>query len=120
VSELKYHTFDLIELYRHAIDRVPLAITLLSPDGEIVLYNEESAKILDRKPEYIGTNVRDCHRKVESIQTIDTMLEDFAGGKTEPYYYESDEPDRTLCVTIVPLRSNGELLGFLQTVTLKP
>ncbi|MGD8982642.1 MAG: PAS domain-containing protein [Desulfobacteraceae bacterium] len=56
------------------LDQIAAAITVIDLEGCMLYYNEYSAQVLDRKPEYLGKNVRFCHEKQESNDRIDRML----------------------------------------------
>ncbi len=49
------------------LEKVPAGITVIDQEGHILYYNEYCSNFVDRKPEYIGKNIRFCHKKVESI-----------------------------------------------------
>ena len=74
---------------RSVLDQIPVGITVTDLDGKILYYNEYSAQIVDRKPEYIGMDIRSCHKKPESIEKIDMIFSEMKAGKRENYYYES-------------------------------
>ena len=101
------------------LDNLPLGITLVDPDGIITYYNEFAARELDRKPEYIGRDVREYHRKDKSIAAIDRLLREFKDGRDEIYVYEGSRNGNRIKVTIGPLRSGGRFLGCIHTVALE-
>jgi DUF438 domain-containing protein len=80
---------------------------------------EYSALIVDRKPEYIGMDIRSCHKKPESIVKIDTIFAEMKAGKRENYSYESKRKDKVLSVTISPYKCLGELIGFIHSFVVK-
>ncbi|MBI5593130.1 MAG: PAS domain-containing protein [Deltaproteobacteria bacterium] len=104
---------------RSVLDQIPVGITVTDLDGRILYYNESCARIVDRKPEYIGKDIRSCHKKSESITKIDTLLSEIKNGKRENYCYESRRKDKVLSVTISPYKSLGELIGFIQSIVVK-
>ena len=71
------HDIDL----RSVLEQIPVGITVTDLDGKILYFNEYSAQIVDRKPEYIGMDIRSCHKKPESIVKIDTILSEWKAGK---------------------------------------
>lgn len=101
------------------LDRLPVGITVIDPEGRMLYYNEYSSQILDRKPEYLGKDVRACHEKSESKTKIDRMLQEFKQGKREEFYYETVRYGNTIGVTFTPLEADGWLFGCVQSVTLK-
>lgn len=76
---------------RSILDQIPdgITVTVTDLEGKILYFNEYSAQIVDRKPEYIGKDIRSCHKKPESIEKIDTILSEIKDGKLENYSYES-------------------------------
>jgi PAS domain S-box-containing protein len=109
------HDIDL----RSILNQLPVGITVTDLDGIIRYYNEYSAQIVDRKPEYIGMDIRFCHKKPESIDKIDTILSEIKDGKRKNYSYESKRKDKFLSVTISPYKINGELTGFIHSIVVK-
>ena len=101
------------------IDKIPVAITVIDLKGNILLYNEYSSQILDRKPEYLGTDIRNCHQKSDSIDKIDNMLAEFKTGTSEDFYYETIRYERHIAVTLSRFEVDGELIGCIQSVTVK-
>ena len=61
------------------LDQAPVAITVVDLEGRVLFYNDYSSRVLDRKPEYLGTDVRNCHQKTASNDRIDRMLAEFKG-----------------------------------------
>jgi PAS domain S-box-containing protein len=104
---------------RFVLDQIPVGITVTDLDGRILYFNEYSAQIVDRKPEYIGMDIRSCHKKAESIHKIDVIFSEMKEGKRKNYYYESKRKEKVLCVTISPYEMNGKLIGFIQSIVIK-
>jgi DUF438 domain-containing protein len=110
---------DVAELIPLALDIAPVAVTIFSTSGEILYYNEFAPTLLDRKPEYIGRDIRSCHLEKSSIEKIDRILEEFKQGGTRSFQYEGERKGRLLTVTISPLRKDGELLACVHMVAVK-
>jgi hypothetical protein len=53
---------QLGELVNFAMDCMGAAVTIIDTNGTLLYYNQHSAKVLDRKPEYIGTDSLLCNR----------------------------------------------------------
>jgi DUF438 domain-containing protein len=98
------------------LDKIPVAVTVIDLDGHILYYNAYSSKVLDRKPEYLGRDVRFCHQKPESNAKIDRMLEEFKSGRRQEFYYEADRYGKRIAVTFAPLEIEGRLVGCIQSV----
>lgn len=101
------------------IDKIPVAITVIDLKGNILLYNKYSSQILDRKPEYLGTDIRNCHQKSDSIDKINNMLAEFNTGRSEDFYYETIRNEKHIAVTLSPFKVDGELVGCIQSATIK-
>ena len=54
---------QLRELVNLAMDCMGVAVTIIDAKGTLLHYNQHSAKILDRKPEYIGTDIHSHHKQ---------------------------------------------------------
>ena len=108
--------FDSTNLPLKMLDQIPVGVTVIDPQGMILYYNEYSTQILDRKPEYLGKDIRQCHKKPESIERIDRMLEEIKGGRKEAFQYEIIRKGRRLIVNNTPFLIDGRLFGCIQTV----
>jgi PAS domain S-box-containing protein len=105
--------------FRSVLDQIPVGITVTDLEGKIRYYNDYSAQIVDRKPEYIGMDIRSCHKKPESIIKIDTILSEMKEGRREIYCYESKRKDKDLSITISPYEQLGKLIGFIHSIVVK-
>ena len=101
------------------LDQLPVGITLIDLEGRILYYNAFCARIVDRKPAYIGRDIRSCHKDPASIDRIDRMLEDIRTGMRREATYDTLRNGQTLAVTVSPYRENGKLAGFLQSFVVK-
>ena len=101
------------------IDRIPVAITVIDLDGHILFYNDYASQELDRKPEYLDTDIRDCHQKPETNARIDAMLDEFKAGRREAFYYEAFRYGKSIAVTLSPFEVDGQLIGCILSVTIK-
>jgi DUF438 domain-containing protein len=113
------HNNQLGELVDLAMDCMQVAVTIIDTKGTLLYYNLHSTKILDRKPEYIGTDIHSHHKKADSNKKVALMLKEFEEGRKAPFYYEAKPYGKTICVTLAPLIKNGEFVGCVQTVRLK-
>jgi transcriptional regulator with PAS, ATPase and Fis domain len=55
---------QLKELINLVLDSIDVAVTIIDTKGTLLYYNQHSAKIVDRKPEYIGTDIHSHHKKL--------------------------------------------------------
>jgi DUF438 domain-containing protein len=96
-----------------------VAVTIIDTKGTLLYYNQQSAKILNRKPEYIGTDIHSHHKKADSNKKVDLMLKKFEEGRKDPFHYEAKPSGKVIFVTLSPIIKNGEFVGCVQTVRLK-
>lgn len=101
------------------LENLPVAVTVVDCDGRMLYFNRHAGRVLDRKPEYLGKDIRLCHQKPESNARIDRMMEAFRGGDQTPVYYEADRNGRRIAVAFVPWTVDGSLKGCIQTVIVK-
>ncbi|WP_314173982.1 PAS domain-containing protein [Streptomyces winkii] len=102
------------------IEQAGVGVTVLDRDGVVLYYNAWAAEHLDRKPEYIGEDVRRRHRRAVTNPRFDAMTALFENGRTEPVRYVARPYGKTtILVTVSPVRVGGELVGFSQIVLLK-
>ena len=102
-----------------AMDCMGVAVTIIDKKGTLLYYNPHSAKILERKPDYIGTDIHSHHKKADSNKKVDLMLKEFEAGRKEPFHYEAKPYGKIIFVTLSPIIKNGEFVGCVQTVRLK-
>lgn len=113
------HPEDLRELVSLGVECMAVAITIIDPQGILLYYNREAARILDRKPEYIGKDIHTHHKKPASNEKLDQMLREFREGRTEPFHYEARPYGQTIEVTLSPILKDGAFIGCVQSVRLK-
>ena len=109
----------LKELIGLAMECMGVAVTIIDMKGTLLYYNQQAAKSLDRKPDYIGKDVHSHHMKSNSNKILDGMLQDFQKGRTEPFHYEAKPYGKTILVTLSPILEGGKSVGCAQSVQLK-
>lgn len=102
-----------------AMECMGVAVTIISPQGTLLYYNRYAAKILDRKPEFIGKDVRSHHKNAASNKKLDLMLKEFEKGRTAPFHYGARPYGKAIIVTLAPILKDGEFVGCVQSVMLK-
>jgi sensor histidine kinase regulating citrate/malate metabolism len=102
-----------------AMDFVDAAVTIIDTKGIILYYNAYAAKILDRKPEYIGMDAHSHHKKPASNKKFDSMLQEFAAGRTAPFHYLAKPYGAPIMVTLTPIIKDRRFVGCVQTSRLK-
>jgi len=94
---------QLKEIVNLAMDCMGVAVTIIDTKGTLLYYNKHSAKILDRKPEYIGTDIHLHHKKADSYRKVDLMLKEFEGGRKDPFHYEAKPYGKSFSLPFHPL-----------------
>ena len=112
-KEGKYQLEEMVHL---AIDCMEVAISIVNRKGSLLYYNQHSTKVLDRKPEYIGTDIHSHHKNSASNNKVDMMLKDFEEGRREPFHYEDKPYGEIIFVTLSPIIKNGEFIGCVHVV----
>ena len=107
---------QLDEIINLAMDCMGVAVTIIDTNGTLLYYNPHSTKILDRKPEYIGTDIHSHHKKANSNHKVDRMFKEFEAGRRDPFHYEAKPYGEIIFVTLSPIIKNGEFVGCVQTV----
>ena len=97
------------------LEKIPVGITVIDLEGHILYYNGYCSKFVDRKPQYIGRDIRLCHNQSQSILKIDRILADLKEGKRNTFYYEAERNGKKLGVTVLPYQANGKLIGYIQS-----
>jgi sensor histidine kinase regulating citrate/malate metabolism len=121
VAESRIATdWGLDEWADRILEQAGVGVTILDRHGTVMYYNKWASEHLDRKPEYIGNDVRKRHRRAVTNPRFDAMLRLFEEGRVEPVRYVARPYGKTtILVTVSPIRVNGELVGFSQIVLLK-
>ncbi len=106
---------QLGELIKLAMDCMGVAVTIIDTKGTLLYYNQHATNILDRKPEYIGTDTHSHHKKADSNKKMDLMLKEFKEGRKAPFRYEAKPYGKIIFVTVSPILKNGDFVGCVQT-----
>ena len=107
------------ELVVNAMDCLGVAVTILDPNGILLYYNKHAAKVLDRKPEYIGSEVYTFHKKAASNEKIRSMIHEFRNGRTAAFHYKAKPYGKSIFVTVSPILEEGIFKGCVQSVVLE-
>ena len=118
-SEIKNEGFDMTPIFPLILDTVPVAVTVTDAKGYILYFNQYSQNVLDRRPEYIGRDIRFCHKDTTSIEKIDSIFEALRSGEKSEVYYEAMREGARFAVTVRPLRKEGRFLGCVHCVIKK-
>jgi transcriptional regulator with PAS, ATPase and Fis domain len=120
VSDRKLRGWNLSLLSDELLEWAGVGVTILDPGGNVLYYNRWAAENLDRKPEYLGHDVRNRHRRPITNPRFDAMLALFEEGRTEPVRYVARPYGKTtILVTVSPIIVAGRISGYSQIVLLK-
>ena len=102
------------------LEEAGIGVTILDREGTVIYYNRWAAEYMDRNPSYIDDDVRHRHGRKVTNPRLDAMFELFENGRIEPVRYVA-HPDgmKALLVTVSPIHSGDELVGFSQLVLFK-
>jgi DUF438 domain-containing protein len=99
------------------MNQMAVALTVLDLEGAMVYYNEPAARMLDRKPSYIGHDIRAFH-KPASNERIEAILQAYAQGETREFAWQLERGDTTFAVRVAPLILEDKPAGLVHTVML--
>ena len=99
------------------LDQVPVAVTVLDLEGRILFYNQHAPRILDRKPSYLGQDIRRFHQP-RSAAKIEGFLQTYAQGGREEFAYQIERDGFRLAVRVAPFLEQDRCQGLIQTVML--
>lgn len=99
------------------LDQTPVAVTALDRQGNIVFYNQYAAGIVDRKPEYLGRDIRGFH-KPESNAKVESILNAYAQGGREEYNWRLKRGDKEFQIRVRPWLQDGRWMGLVHAAML--
>ena len=112
----KKEEIQLEELVNLAMECMGVAVSIIDTKGTLLYYNKHAAQILDRKPEYIGTDTHSHHKKAASDEKFDLMLNAFEEGRTEPFHFEAKGRGKIFFMTLSPIIKDEQFVGCVQSV----
>ena len=104
------------KLIPSAVSEMPVGLTLLDLEGRILYFNNYATKILDRKPEYLGRDVRGFHQNPDSNRKIDRILEGYKAGDKAEHHWQLPREGRMFGIRVAPLTISGRTVGLIHTV----
>ena len=102
---------------RELLDQSPVAVTALDRQGNIVFFNQYATNIVDRKPEYLGRDIREFHQPA-SNDKVDAILKSYAQGGCEEHSWRLTRGDKEFMVRVRPWLQEGRWAGLVHTVML--
>ncbi|MCF8041605.1 MAG: PAS domain-containing protein [Desulfarculaceae bacterium] len=97
------------------LDQAPVAVTALDNRGTIVFFNQYAGNIVDRKPEYLGRDIREFHQPASNAK-VDAILDAYAQGGREEYSWRLKRGDKEFMVRVRPWLRDGKWAGLVHTV----
>ena len=94
---------------------MPVGLTLIDLEGRLLFFNAYAARISDRKPEYIGQDIRKYHQS-RSNDKIDLILKGYKQGGKEEHHWQVTRNGKVVGVRVAPLVVNGQNVGLIHTV----
>ncbi|MEA3193358.1 MAG: hypothetical protein QOD26_1691 [Betaproteobacteria bacterium] len=102
------------------LEHAGVGVTIIDRSARVLYYNRWAKNNLDRKPEYVGDDVRNRHHRAITNPRFNAMLKLFEDGRTEPVRYVARPYGKTtILVTVSPIYIRGEHVGYSQIVLLK-
>ena len=102
---------------RELLDQAPVAVTALDRQGNIVFFNQYATNIVDRKPEYLGRDIREFHQPA-SNDKVDAILRAYAQGGREEHSWRLKRGDKEFMVRVRPWLKHGKWAGLVHAVML--
>lgn len=95
------------------IDQLPLKVSLIDLDGRLVFYSDSGSNLLDRRPELIEQDVRDCHAEAASSERTTRILEAYKNGGRQEYVWRVERDGVRFAVRVGPWVEQGRVLGLI-------
>ena len=99
------------------LDQLPVAVTVLDREGIIKYYNEHAPQVVDRKPEYLGRDIREFHQPASNAK-MERIFAAYAQGGREEYCWRLKRGDKEFMVRVRPWLVDGQWAGLVHTVML--
>lgn len=114
-----HQSFDPNALDTALWDQVAAAVTVLDLDGTILFYNDYAPSILDRKPEYIGRDIRDLHNPASNAK-IEAMLKTYKNGQAQEFCWKLTRNNQEYVIRLTPLMKDRRISGAVHIAMLLP
>jgi DUF438 domain-containing protein len=85
----------------------------------MLYYNENAPKFVNRKPELLGEDIHNCHKKELSNKRLDDIINGFKAGSRDAVEYTASPYGKPLSITVVPFLVEGRLVGCIHHVAPK-
>ena len=88
--------FTLEEL----LDQMPIGVQYVDKDGFLRYHNRVAASRPAHARREVGVNIHDCHARLESLEAIERLFDDFRRGRKEPQFYITSTGYKSIFVPI--------------------
>lgn len=105
----------LLALLPELVEQLPAGLTVLDPQGKVLYYNPAAAEFLDRKPEYIGRDVRQFHQPATN-RKVDAILASYRKGSRKAHTWQFNREGKILQIRVRPLVVEGRFVALLHNV----
>ena len=110
-------TIPFLEPPAELLSQMPAALTILDQQGRLLYYSPYAPKILDRRPEYLGRDVRELHQPASAAK-ITAILEAYARGERREYTWTLERDGRLYGVRVAPWIRQDQWAGVLHVAML--
>jgi DUF438 domain-containing protein len=97
--------------------QLAVAVTVLDLEGRLLYYNDYAAAILDRRPEYLGRDVRELHQPA-SAEKITRILESYRHGSRQEEAWTLSRAGRRYGIRVAPWVVEGRPAGLVHAAML--
>ena len=114
--------FDNLDagMVRAVIETVPMEITVIDANDEVVGWNKHDNRIFKRPLSSMGMNFRDCHPR-ESLDKVEKIVKEMKDGKIDKVSFwidlpvKPDEATHKILIEFFALRDyDGTYLGCME------
>ncbi|MCB2188855.1 MAG: PAS domain-containing protein [Deltaproteobacteria bacterium] len=119
MAEPAGQAWDLAKEAASLIAGLPAACTVLDSAGRLVYYNPYAASLLDRRPAYLGRDVRAFHQP-GSQDKISFILDCYRRGDFREFAWRGSRNGVEMAVHVTPWRAEGGWRGVLHVVSVVP
>ncbi len=109
--------FLSIEKIDQVFNSLPLEVTVVNEEDQIIYYNRHEDRIFKRLPGFIGENYINCHTG-RNEKTVKKIIANFKKQKQEEIELFFNMDDKKIFVQYKPFYNhNGEYKGFIEITT---
>lgn len=107
------------EMALATLGQAAVAVTVLDLEGRLLFYSRHAPRLLDRRPSYLGRDVRELHQPASAAK-MTAILAAYAAGGREEFTWQLHRGEKVFTVRVAPLELSGANRGLVHTVMLMP